>query len=374
MDEAALEMSKQAQQGGRVMGSAYMQWAKTRSQARYNLASSGLVNYPLSALPLSVEDLELSGRSLYGYEPLQKALAAKCGVPPECVVAATGTSMANHLAMASLLERGDEVLIEHPTYELLLAVAHYLGADVKRFTRSFEHGFRIDPQEVARHVTARTRLIVLTNLHNPTGVLTDQATLEELREIARATGALILVDEVYLDAVFERTPRSAFHLGEEFITTCSLTKVYGLSGLRCGWILARPELAREMWHLTDLFGVIPAHAAERLSCTALDNLPGIAAHARRLLHANRELLNSFFSSRSELDWMEHQFGTVSFPRLRRGDVDELCQLLREKYETSVVPGRFFEMPQHFRIGVGGETITLAAGLERLGKALDEIGR
>src|ERR687883_181558 len=110
------------ERGQRVMSSTYMQWAKTHLRARFNLASSGLVNYPLSKLPVKVEDLELSGPSYYGYEPLQKALAAKCCVTPECVVAATGTSMANHLVMAALIEPGDEVLIEHPTYELLISV------------------------------------------------------------------------------------------------------------------------------------------------------------------------------------------------------------------------------------------------------------
>src|ERR671933_243009 len=106
-------------QAGRMMSSPYMQWAKTHLQARFNLASSGLLNYSLSKLPVKIEDLELSGPSYYGYEPLQKALAAKCNVTPECVVAATGTSMANHLVMALLLTRGDEVLVENPTYELL---------------------------------------------------------------------------------------------------------------------------------------------------------------------------------------------------------------------------------------------------------------
>src|ERR671933_769470 len=128
-------------QAGRMMSSSYMQWAKTHLQARYNLASSGLVNYPLSKLPVKIEDLELSGASFYGYEPLQKALAAKCNVTPECVVAATGTSMANHLVMAALIEPGDEVLIEKPTYELLIAAAQYLGAEVKRFERDSEHDY-----------------------------------------------------------------------------------------------------------------------------------------------------------------------------------------------------------------------------------------
>jgi len=121
----------------------------------------------------------------------------------------------------------------------------------------------------------------------------------------------------------------------------------------------------------DLFGVIPAHAAERLSCIALEHLDGIAAHARHLLETNTRVLNSFFNTRDDLDWIRHEYGTVSFPRLKQGSADSLCALLAEKYETSVVPGRFFEMPQHFRIGIGGETENLREGLERLGHALDE---
>ena len=356
----------------RVMSSAYMQWAKTHLQARFNLASSGLEPYPLAKLPVKIEDLEITGPSFYGYEPLQKALAKKCRVSPDCVVAATGTAMANHLVMAATLEHGDEVLIEQPAYELLASTAHYLGAEVKRFTRSFDDGFRLNPDEVTRQTSPRTRLIVLTNLHNPSSALAQNETLKQVGEIARRVGARVLVDEVYLDALFEDAPATAFQLGEEFITTNSLTKVYGLSGLRCGWILAEPSLAKKMWYLNDLFGVIPAHAAERLSCIALDNLDRIATDARRLLETNRHLLNAFWKSRDDLDWTPQKFGTVSFPRLKKGNVDELCSLLSEKYETSIVPGKFFDMPQHFRIGIGGETATFTEGLARLGKGLSEI--
>ncbi len=358
----------------RVLSSAYMEWAKTRSQARFNLATSGVVNYPLAELPLRIEDLELTGQSFYGYEPLQQALAAKCAAPVDCIVATTGTSMANHLAMAVTLEPGDEVLIEHPAYELLVSTARYLGAEVKRFKRSFTEGFRIDLSEIECAVTARTRLIIITNLHNPSSTLADQETLKQVGEIARSCGARILVDEVYLDAAFERAPQSAFHIGEAFIATNSLTKVYGLSGLRCGWALAEPELARRMWRLNDLFGVIPAHAAERLSCLALANLEMIGERARQLLETNRRVLNGFLASRADLSAPELEFGTVTFPQLKRGSVDALHTLLREKYETSIVPGRFFEMPQHFRIGIGCETPMLIAGLERLSAALDDYAK
>ena len=357
---------------GRVESSVYMLWAKTRTHAaRFNLATSGMPNYPLADLDVSLSDIELSGPSLYGYEPLQRAIAAKCNVAPDCVVAATGTSMANHLVMALLLRPGDEVLIEQPAYELLVATAQYFGATVKRFARDHEQAFQIEPQEIERLVTPRTRLVVLTNLHNPSSAYTDEATLQEIGAIARRVGAHVLVDEVYLDALFEHAPPSAFQLGSEFIVSNSLTKVYGLSGLRCGWLLAEPQLATRLWRLNDLFGVIAAHPAERLSCVALEQLDRIAQRARALLDANRAVFNAFLATRTDLVCPQHEHGTVAFPRWRGGAVDELCDLLRDKYETMVVPGRFFDAPEHFRVSLVCDTDMLTAGLQRLGAALDE---
>lgn len=318
-----------------------------------------------------MEDLELFGPSGYGYEPLQRALAAKAGVATECVVAATGTSMANHLAMAASFEPGEEVLIEQPAYELLVSTAQYLGAKVRRFARRFEDGFRLDPGEVERALSPRTRLIVLTNLHNPSSSLADESTLREVGEVAKSVGARVLVDEVYLESCFSMNWRSAFHLGTHFIVTSSLTKAYGMGGLRCGWVLAEPDLAKRMWRLNDLFGVSAAHPAERLSVIALNHLPEIVAHYKGLLDANREEINRFFDAQPALEVVRQTFGTVLFPRLRDGNVDAFCQCLREKYETTVVPGKFFEMSGHFRIFVGAERTVLKEGLERLGAALRE---
>ena len=190
----------------RATGSDYIEWAKTRSQARFNLATSGVLHYPIAELPVAIDDIELSGPSWYGYEPLQQALAAKCGVSTENVVAAIGTSMANHLAMAAVLEAGDEASIEHPAYDPVLSTASYLGATVKRFERRFEEDFRTDLDEVERAITDRTRLIAITNLHNPSSALVDDATLRQLGEIARRVGARVLVDEVYLEALFRSGP------------------------------------------------------------------------------------------------------------------------------------------------------------------------
>ncbi len=351
--------------------SPYMEWAKLHSAAKYNLATSGMMAYPLAELPVRLQDLEINGPSDYGYEPLRARLARKNGVTPDCVVHAAGTSMANHLAMAATFEPGDEVLIEQPTYELLVSTAEYLGGKVRRFPRRFADQFRVDPAEVKSQITARTRLVVITNLHNPSGAYTDEDTLRAVGEMAASVGARVLVDEVYLEAVFEQPTRPAFHLGPQFVITNSLTKAYGLSGPRCGWVLAQPELAWRMWRINDLYGATPVHPGELLSVIALDNLEKIARRAKAIMEANRTRLNVFLDAREEVECVRPRFGTVAFPRLRVGAVDEFCRLLREKYETSVVPGRFFEMPEHFRIGIGGEPKMTAAALERLARALEE---
>lgn len=365
------------QRAGRVTSSEYMHWAKTaHSRARFNLANSGMRAHTLARLPVALADIELSGPSFYGYAPLQEAIARKEGVSPDCVVAANGTSMANHLAMAALVSPGDEVLIERPAYELLVSTARYLGADVRRFERNAEDGFRLDAREVRRAITPRTRLVVLTNLHNPSCSLADEDTLREIGDAARSVGARVIADEVYLDsALASRPPRSAFHLGPVFVSTNSLTKFYGLGGLRCGWILAEPDLARRIWRLNDLFGAMQPHPAERLSVAALARLPEIAAECRALLDANLPLFNRFLASRAELEAPPVTHGTVSFPRLRGGDgerVERLSELLLEKYETSIVPGRFFERPEHFRVGIALDTDVFTEGLARLGSALDEL--
>src|SRR3974390_41804 len=110
--------------------SPYMEFSKLHTDARFKLAASGMMSYPLAELPVRLEDLEIDGTDAYGYAPLNERLARLNGVPPECVVAAAGTSMANHLAMAATLEPGDDVLVERPTYELLVNLAQYLGANV----------------------------------------------------------------------------------------------------------------------------------------------------------------------------------------------------------------------------------------------------
>ncbi len=210
--------------------------------------------------------------------------------------------------------------------------------------------------------------MAITNLHNPSCTLTLEPTLRQIGDIARDAGARVLVDEVYLDLLFENAPPTAFKLGNEFIVTNSLTKVYGLSGLRCGWILAEPELIQKIYRLNDLFGVNNPYLTDQVSCVALAHLDRIGRWSRELLDNNRALANEFLAATRELDCEPLQVGTVLFPKLDR-DVGAFCRLLRERYETLVTPGHFFGAPDRIRIGIGGETSLLSEGLNRIHDAL-----
>ncbi|MGC2658509.1 MAG: aminotransferase class I/II-fold pyridoxal phosphate-dependent enzyme [Bryobacteraceae bacterium] len=354
----------------RAMASEYMEWVKTLSYVRFNLANSGVKNYPITELPVDFAGLQLSGPGAYGYPPLVEAIAEKCGVSPDCIATATGTSMANHLALAALISPGDAVLIEHPVYSLIPETAQYLGAEVRFFNRPAEKDFQIDLDELSRAVSQDVKLIVLTNLHNPSCAFTCEADLRQVGEMARSVGARVLVDEVYLDVLFENAPPTAYRLGPEFVVTNSLTKVYGLSGLRCGWIVAEPPLIRRVRRLNDLFGVNAPYVTDQISCVALAHLDRIAAWSKNLLATNRSLANEFLAATPQLECKYLEAGTVIFPRLDRA-IDDFCENLRTKYETCVTPGRFFEMQNRIRIGIGGETSILQEGLDRLNQALSE---
>jgi len=125
-----------------------------------------------------------------------------------------------------------------------------------------------------------------------------------------------------------------------------------------------------MWQIVDFTYGSPVHPAELLAVIALDNLGRVRDRARALLETNRALVNEFLAGHAALDCEPSRFGTTVFPRLRAGHADEFVRILRERFETNVVPGEFFEQPQHFRLGFCGATETLRGGLERMSAALE----
>jgi aspartate/methionine/tyrosine aminotransferase len=352
------------------MASPYIEWAKLASTARWNLATSGLPQLSADDLGGWPETPALVGPNAYGYAPLLERIAAHHGVGPAQVVTATGCSMANFLALAALVTPGDEVLIERPTYDPLLLAASHLGARVVRFGRRPEDGFRIDPEAVVAAISPRTRVVVLANLHNPSSQQTSNEVLTRVGNAAARVGARVIVDEVYLDTVFDAGPGSCVHLGPAFVATGSLTKAYGLSPLRCGWIIADEALTQQIWRMSDLYGNVQPFPMDLLAVQAFDRLPALRARSRALLDANRAVFAAWSGRRGDLSFDLPPWGTTVCVRPMRMDAERLCESLRAECDVSVVPGRFFEQPDYVRLSLCTDGDTLIEGLRRMAVALD----
>jgi len=353
----------------------YMLWAKTRTPADIDLAGSNLLPCTLEELPGAVDALQLTADNDNGFAPLVEAIAAHKGVATNRIMTGGGCSGVNFLAIAALVGAGDEVLVEQPGYDPLVGACQLMGATVKRFARPFNRAFRIDLDALQAAVTPATRLIIVSSPHNPSGVSLDAETLRQLAAIAERARAHLLVDEVYLDAVnlaagADAWNPSASDLDGPVIVTASLTKSFGLAGLRCGWAVAPPALVTRMHRVRDLVDVIGSAPAERLSALAFSQMPALKARTRTLLTTNLKIARTFAAEHPQLSLAEKPRATVMFPQLAGVvDTSAFVEALAATQRVAVAAGRYFDAPEHIRISLAGRTDRLTEGLSRLSQAL-----
>lgn len=349
----------------------YMTWAKHHDKARFDLTGSNLLPCTIDELPGARDALELYGRNDDGWPPLVDAIAHRFGVEVDRVATASGASGANFLALASVLRPGDTLLAEWPGYDPHIGAARFLGAQVNTFSRDWSRGFQLDPEAVEAELTPETRAIILTNLHNPSGVYADTRALARVGELAAEIGAKVIVDEVYLDALegVDRSPAAT--RDPVFISTNSLTKSYGLAGIRVGWMLADPETTERALRVRDVIDAVGSIPSEALGALAFRHLDDLLERARNVLRPGAALFRDFMSSRSDLEWVEPLGGAVGFPRLRAStDAEPFVDFAAADFDVGVTAGRLFGEPAHFRVAVAGERDVLQSGLEALGRALD----
>ena len=284
------------------------------------------------------------------------AVAKRYRVAPEQVIGTTGATSAMALILRALVAPGDNVLIEHPCFDLLSALAHDAGATVTELPRRAPD-YAVIPAEVARRIGPNTRLIVLTQLHNPSGaVLTKQsASLRELAAVSRQAGVLILVDEVYADFVGEGV--SASRLGPEFISVGSLTKVQGLFALKCGWAVAAPEIIARIHAANPQGDLGVSKLAHAVAALVLEDRAPFDAHWRFVLDSARPVVQAHVSAMTQEGLLEGALPTLGcmyFPKvLGVADTRALAAWLWAEHGVVVAAGEFFGQPGHIRIGFGG---------------------
>ena len=352
----------------------YMAWAKSRAAAKHDLAASNLLACSIDDLEGAREALSLEGTNENGYPPLLAAIAGHYGVKPSRVMTGNGCSGANLLAMAAVLAPGDDVLMERPYYDPIAGTAELLGARVQYFDRRFEDGYALDPDALERAFTPRTKLVVLTNPHNPSGILLSDDSIRAAASVAARHGAILLVDEVYLDIVnlLDDGPRhtAAALLASNAISTSSLTKSYGLNALRCGWAVASDEIAERMRRARDVVDGIAPVPIERLSVIAFQQMDALSDRARAIVRRNIDIFRVWMAGRNQLELAGPVRATVVFPRLKGvGDTRGFAEELHRGHDVAVVPGYFFGEPKNFRISLAGRADNLQRGLEKLARFL-----
>lgn len=329
----------------------YIEWARQfYGQVPYDLASSGIPHAPWSELGLATPDID----DIDAYRALPEAIAKHTCRSAEEAVPALGTSHAIFLAYASIASPGDSILVEAPGYEPLTRTAEGLGLEVRNFERPQKNGFLVDPDRVAARMTPRTRAIVVTTLHNPTGIGVSDDVIRELAKIAEAQGAYVIVDEVYApfedlreDGIFDRSAR---RLAPNVIAISSLTKCWGLSNHRIGWLLGPPEVVEGARSAsTSTFGHLPlTHAAHAVALFGA--LGSLSKRARSLVAGKRELAASWAASLPNAHWSAPAsglFGMLTLPG--RGDLRPRIEDLAKRDGVLVGAGSFFGAPESFRL-------------------------
>lgn len=354
----------------------YMIWAKTHTRAAINLCLSSVSRPTPTELDLNWNDIELSlPHNPYGYPPLISSIADRFRVEEKNVVLTQGASQALFLVCAALLMPGDRVLVEKPAYQPLLVVPEAFAARIHRFDRMYDQEYKIDPERFSSALLPGTKLVLLTDIHNPSGIRLPRECIKTMADRAQEIGAALLIDEVYLDFLKEREERTAFSLANNIIIISSLTKVYGLGGLRCGWILAEPELAERIKKINDYINVEGVHIGEQIAVKVFSRLSYIHAKNSHMINKNRINIKRFIQKEHRLSWVEPDGGVVCFPKVEADfSGDGLAEHLRKNYATGVVPGSFFEDKQHFRMGFGIATEDLTLGLDNIKNSLNDLSK
>ncbi len=352
----------------------YLEWARTHmGRVKVDLAKSNIKALTKEDLGLTLEAVQLSSPTDDGVVELRDLLAKRYGASRAGVLVTSGATMGIYLACCAAVAEGDQVLLESPNYEPLYRALQTRGAEIKMLERRFERGWQIELEELERRASRSTRAIVLTNTHNPTGVVTSPEKLQTIGQIARENGATVIVDEVYLDSTFAPGQKAAATLGPNLVSIGSLSKVYGLGGVRIGWIVGPEPLIRKARLALDYIECELPSPSESIALAALKKGPELVLRCQQIAMRNFKIIGEWIEKRGDLQWVEPGGGTVCMVKLPPGlDAPTLSTLLREKYSTLVVPGDFFYVRGFIRLSAGMDEDVLRQGLKNVGKAIDQL--
>ena len=350
------------------------------NQVELNISESGVTPLTLGELldGASVDDTKLIYPQTNGTLELRDAISDLYpGSGPENILATNGTAEANYISVLSTLEPGDEAVVMTPNYMQVTGIARSMGANVKPLPLHEELGWAIDPDELRKMVTDKTKLIAVCNPNNPTGAVMSENAMRDVAKIAGSVGAWILSDEVYLGAELDGKP-SATYWGwyDKLMVTAGLSKAYGLAGLRMGWVVTDKDHADHLWSYKDYTTIAPSALSDRLATHALEpaRRTKILERTRAILNDQMPVLAAFVERHgNHMSWVKPKAGAIAFIRYS-WDINSttLMERLRDEKGVFIVPGDHFEMDHYMRLGYGYNKEKLENALTRCSEFFEDF--
>jgi aspartate/methionine/tyrosine aminotransferase len=346
----------------------------------YDIGESAVKTLSVRDVGVDLDDVLLR----YGYHKGKPELRAGIsrqypGLSEDHVVVTTGASEANFTVVSALVNPGDHMIVEFPNYPSLYEVPRSLGCDVSLFRLRFENAFKPDWSELRGLLRPDTKLVSLTHPNNPAGSMITEAELHEVVELVEERGLYLLFDETYRHmAEGDSLLPAAASLSDRVISISSMSKCYGLPGIRTGWLATRNrEILDRVLAIREQVSISNNALSEKIAEEVLQKSEAFLAKARERIARNRDVVAGWMEEQADFEWVRPEAGVVCLPRLKPGldvDPEALFRRLAEEYRTFVVPGRCFEMDERFfRIGFGADADEIASGLNNLNQALADLG-
>ena len=292
---------------------------------------------------------------------------------PDNVLQTNGATGANLLALLALVEPGDHVIAEYPTYQPLYEIPRTLGADVEYWHIRREHGWNPDVTELEKLVRPDTKLICINNASNPLGTVLDAATLKRIAEIAESVGAYVLSDEVYLPLHDTESYVSMADLYDRAIVTNSLSKTYSVPGARIGWTVSNKELADRFRVYRDYTMICDGVFNDALAVHVLRNRDKVLERNRAIVTGNLAVLERWLKGQPKLSFVKPRAGTTAFLKMEFDMPSaDFCRGLLAEKGVLLVPGSVMDREGYLRIGYANTPEVIAAGLDKMGEYLAEL--
>ncbi len=345
-----------------------------------NLTESSFRDSVLNQLNVSLNDLVLCYGDHLGQPKLRELIANDAFTQKKLnaneVLITVGAAAALFIISTTLLEADDELIVVRPNYATNIETPRAIGAKIKFIDLKFEDGFQFNPNELKKLITPKTKLVSITIPHNPTGTLMSKSDLAEIIKIVEGSNAYLLVDETYREMNFEGVYPVSATLSKRVISVSSLSKTFGLPGIRIGWLITQDQTLMEKFLAAkEQIFITGSILDETVAIQFLEHKNKIFPSVKKTIQEHFGIVKNWISNQPKMEWVEPKGGVVCFPRLKSGiDENRFYKLLNDQYKTHVGPGHWFEMDRKYmRIGYGWPTTEeLKEGLDNINKVISSI--